>query len=1081
MTDWSNTRAVRLARADRAAKANFEKEDLASPMGTCPARQAELFIVPTRYALAERAAEHECFQPACNATSHPLALRRLRPGYLYLWHDQGPLKRYAVAADGQLLEQGLDDDNTLILKGNQAGIALDKRHDAWLLYTEVPLTATVHQHLSAEQGERRARMRRIGLTQVAQTLETTHCPPLDSAEQVLAELMPQVRDQALAHDYAVNGEQHRQDVEALGKRASANPTRENVEAYTHTAIWLREGEDAAARNPEMAERPPGDWSAVAWDIPATDGWLAQARSQAGALYGVFAALDDDLGVLRDLNHEQELTEGRHEQWLGANAHKTAIAGFIRSLTRADGAEVAGMLNYRYREHNIAMTPEQGDTMLEVKGELRAIYVKKAALVRDDHPLLHGNQDAALLDESDVELTARSAAQLDRIRPFLPAALQPEALAVVNEYSRDKVDNLEGGHGTAQIAERIALWKMNDWMDKQAPAHYRHVERRHELLYADRATFVPRHAKGTWFADHLDPVHQDWLNDLAHACLSALCVREQGAVQAYDLVRDSSGGGVFSLLISGWSPSLSELLNDGTRLGELENALTADNLAQTRALLGEMLAANELAALTRLADNLQGAWAQTLVRLGAGIVKLAPGDMRPLMGMFVVLRLSDAARFAKRVVQGSTVWEVTGNLADDLKSFTRELAQGIKQGTLNQVRNWQGAKRSGGVLPLTVLLLNIANAHAYGRSSEALEEEGTQRQAERLSAYLYTGAALTSVMQNFVLEGMKRNELSGQFGRVTVTAPTLTLFGGFIGGLSSFAALKELESLQSQINQAQGGIDPYLELRRNAVGGQIMFYGAQGALGFSLTAMRMAGMLDTATAIRYFKVGMTPLNWLLLIAGGIYLYAWWQQENALQSFLSQCCWSAEGWRRRWDDSPEGQADEFLALLQLLYSPYPQAKSVSIASSGPRIATRPNAPLYSQALGSLTLTLPGAEPGSTQVGVRVFGDGDLGREWTSNLSSTWVPADDGQGLQLSGRFSRPPSRLEVQVYYHSPLPLLSGAQGESPYIGGPQGMRFAIAADGLVTPLYADDPTPRLHACELVTLGVAQLTPKDMQTR
>jgi len=663
--------------------------------------------------------------------------------------------------------------------------------------------------------------------------------------------------------------------------------------------------------------------------------------------------------------------------------------------------------------------------------------------------------------------------------------------VVREYRYDKLDNLSSGHGSAQIAERISLWRMDDWLDNQAPAHYAFVERRHTLLYADRQSFLPRHALGTWFADHRIPEHQDWLGELAYACLSALCVREQGATQAYDMVRDNTGAGIFSLLINGWSPGLSELLNDGTRLGELENALAAENVADTRALLNAMMDPAEVAALSRLASNLNGLWGLAMTRMAAGIVKRT----EPLLGPMIIARLSGAASFVRGVADGTKelagkakdlarntkVWRVTGELADNLKAFTDQVADGIKQGTLRQVQRWEGAKRAGGVLPLTVLALNIANAHAYARSSEALEEEGTQRQAERLSAYLYTGAALASVMQVFVLEGMKKTELSGRLGNITVAAPTLTLFGGVVGGLSAFAALREIEALQAQINQAQRGLDPYLDLRRFAVQGQTLFYASQGVLGFSLTTMRMAGMLSTAEAIKYFRFGMAPLNWLLLAAGGLYLYAWWQEETGLQSFLSQCCWTADKSRRRWDDSTQGQLDEFTALLKLLYSPQAQAGVVTTPLTATQAANSPSARVYGQSLDSLTLALPAAEPGSTKVGVRVYGERDLGREWVSTLSAAWIPADQGQGLLLTGRFARPVSRLEVQVAYHSPLPLLSGSQGDDAIIGGPRGIRFAIASDGLVTSLYADDPTPRLEACEFVTLTPEQLTPKDNNTR
>lgn len=93
-----------LAAADQAAQCQFGHEDLSSPVAACPARQPEVFVVPARYAMAEQAAEHADFQPSSPPQSHPMGLRRLRAGYLYLWHADGPLARYAVAVDGLLVE-----------------------------------------------------------------------------------------------------------------------------------------------------------------------------------------------------------------------------------------------------------------------------------------------------------------------------------------------------------------------------------------------------------------------------------------------------------------------------------------------------------------------------------------------------------------------------------------------------------------------------------------------------------------------------------------------------------------------------------------------------------------------------------------------------------------------------------------------------------------------------------------------------------------------------------------------------------------------------------------------------------------
>ncbi|MEE3637079.1 toxin VasX, partial [Pseudomonas sp. AL 58] len=93
-----------LAEADRAARAH-PHVDINSPVELCQASQPEIFVVPVRYALAEEWASHPCCDPGVVPQSHAMAARRLRCGYLYLWHHEGPLKRYAVADNGLLLEQ----------------------------------------------------------------------------------------------------------------------------------------------------------------------------------------------------------------------------------------------------------------------------------------------------------------------------------------------------------------------------------------------------------------------------------------------------------------------------------------------------------------------------------------------------------------------------------------------------------------------------------------------------------------------------------------------------------------------------------------------------------------------------------------------------------------------------------------------------------------------------------------------------------------------------------------------------------------------------------------------------------------
>tara|TARA_R100000750_G_scaffold59683_1_gene48432 strand:+ start:656 stop:1156 length:501 start_codon:yes stop_codon:yes gene_type:complete len=160
--------------------ADKSTRDVKSPISLCPARQPDVFIVPARYALSEQPAQHSCFSPATKTASHPMALRRLRGGYLYLWHAQGPLKRYAVAADGRLQLQGLDAPHSELASGSDAGISLKKDQDAWLLFTERPIGAEQYQQLEDPQ-QRSTHMRKIALPRVARELETEHCPPLTQA------------------------------------------------------------------------------------------------------------------------------------------------------------------------------------------------------------------------------------------------------------------------------------------------------------------------------------------------------------------------------------------------------------------------------------------------------------------------------------------------------------------------------------------------------------------------------------------------------------------------------------------------------------------------------------------------------------------------------------------------------------------------------------------------------------------------------------------------------------------------------------------------------------------------------------
>ncbi|MDD2050905.1 hypothetical protein NPS47_25475, partial [Pseudomonas putida] len=132
------------------------------------------------------------------------------------------------------------------------------------------------------------------------------------AEQVIAELIPASYARSMKADQKNGGD----DTAALGAVVMKEPTTANINAYTAAMHRSREREKVIAQHPEASDVAPGQWSAERWDGQGTQDWLETASTQANGLFPVFACLDDDLGVLRDINHEQEWLEARHEQWTG---------------------------------------------------------------------------------------------------------------------------------------------------------------------------------------------------------------------------------------------------------------------------------------------------------------------------------------------------------------------------------------------------------------------------------------------------------------------------------------------------------------------------------------------------------------------------------------------------------------------------------------------------------------------------------------------------------------------------------------------------------------------------------------------
>lgn len=280
--------------------------------------------------------------------------------------------------------------------------------------------------------------------------------------------------------------------------------------------------------------------------------------------------------------------------------------------------------------------------------------------------------------------------------------------------------------------------------------------------------------------------------MATGCLTAQCLRAQGAEQYADYVR-AADGGALKQLFNAWTPSIDAAVNSTSRLGELMAALASDNISATHQVSAPLSAAvlEDIAAMAREASS---QWSVLVNRLAAALL-LLKGDgafSRSWMGVFVAARLGSGVRLQFVTEAGRQVWKLLGQQAEALGDWARATGKAIGAGRVERIVKSSLVINSGGVVPLAALLLNVLNAHNYLRQAGVLEGMDSRRVNDTVSATLYAAAALVAVVDNQVRKGLGVKTMSVRLpdGRVG-SAPTLTLFGGVIGGLSFAAAVRHL--------------------------------------------------------------------------------------------------------------------------------------------------------------------------------------------------------------------------------------------------------------------------------------------------
>ncbi|WP_236709394.1 hypothetical protein, partial [Pseudomonas sp. Leaf127] len=817
-------------------------------------------------------------------------------------------------------------------------------------------------------------------------------------------------------------------------------------------------------------------------------WLRAARQEAKELWAVLACLDDDLGVLRDIDHEQDHLEISHQQWIGDNQIRLTVGGFIRSLLTEDGAEVANLINYRYMERNLGLTPEQGEILLQINPEVEPLRLEEARLAHADIVQLtpEGKKQLADVREQIRQLQLPMA-------DFIDSELHDAVDIEVRRYRKQKDYNQRKGKFSGRIDENIDLPAMNTWLDETAPAHYQHVEARHALLYADRALFLPRHDSGTWFVNYDDAAHRLWLDELAKSCLTAQCLYSQGAEQYADYVRSADKGALRQLFYS-WSPTLEAALNTETRLGEVLAALSDENMSNTRAGLSRALgetASPVLAHMQVMTRDSQ--WTAMVNRLSPAVILLRDKVDRlskPWIGMMVFVRTNAQIGFKWTTDQNFRVFQAFGKGVAELEQWARSTALAISKGHTANILNSKAVQNSGGLTPLLVLVLNTWNASRYISQVSAVEQADKQRLYEVISAVLYTAAALMAVVDS----GVRKGAGLSQFELRKTQVPLAPLFGSLIGSLSFGAAATEFASLQKQLESPYNSVDPWLKARKHIVIGQMIAYAIQAIAGFGYTSAALTGVMSASAATAGYLAVMARLGWVIAILGGLYLMVWFFQKNPLPIFLYHCCWSKQRARDLSTIALASQRQEMQQLLTLLYSPRISFTKKIENPDSDKI-------FYFQdqhAIETLSIDLPGATPNNVRLDVSLMGDPidheawrlrrsqpglhtpprwmrDMGAHWLNNSHCEWIPPEEGQGLRLSGKFepvtvklASLPQTLSLRVKYSSPLTSLLQI---NQFIGGEHGLAFTITANGGVIALR-DTEAPSLNQATEHRLGDQQ---------
>ena len=169
-----------------------DAKDIRSPMGTCALMSAKLQLLPLRYGLVERLDPASALEIPLELKSHPVGIRLLRDGYLYLIDNgTGYLHEYQV--EGGHITKLLWQNHEVAADVRTASVGepylvFKRQNVLHACYSEIQWTAFKCSHVLKDKDERDRLMQRIELQNACPVEGAPHLLSQQQAEQWLAEV-----------------------------------------------------------------------------------------------------------------------------------------------------------------------------------------------------------------------------------------------------------------------------------------------------------------------------------------------------------------------------------------------------------------------------------------------------------------------------------------------------------------------------------------------------------------------------------------------------------------------------------------------------------------------------------------------------------------------------------------------------------------------------------------------------------------------------------------------------------------------------------------------------------------------------